>query len=126
VVELDTRGDEAIDHLAVVRSDGRDLEGVLYRVRRDGGQVGIGTIDADRDGARGAAVSVALRRLRIGAGRISYRWAVVTTFTGPGCPRTCIDLVPDGGMVEQLLPGVTPPPTPSPSPTATPSPTPAA
>jgi hypothetical protein len=126
VVELDTKGDEAIDHLAVVRSDGRDLEGILYRIRRDGGQVAIGVVGADRDGARGAAVSVALRKLTIGSGRTSYRWVVLTMFTGPGCPRTCVDLVPDEGMVEQLLPGVTPTPTPSPSPTATPSPTAAA
>jgi hypothetical protein len=126
IVELDTKGDDAIDHLAVVRSDGRDLVGVLYRVRRDGGQIAIGVLEANKDGASGAAVSVALRRLRIGPGRTLYRWAVVTTFTGPGCPRTCVDLVPNEGMVEQLLPGVTPTPTPSPSPTATPSPTPAA
>jgi hypothetical protein len=124
VVELDTRADEAIDHLLVVRSDGRDLVATLYRVRSDGRQVALGPVESDKAGGRGAWVQVALHKLTIGSGRTSYTWSVVTSFTGGGCPRTCLDRVPDAGTVEQLLPGVTPSPTPSPSPTTSPSPSP--
>jgi hypothetical protein len=123
VVQLDTRADEAIDHLIVVRSDGRDLLATLYRVRTDGRQIPLGVVEADKAGGHGAWVRVALHKLMIGNERTSYSWSVLTTFTGGGCPQTCLDGVPDTGMVEQLLPGVTPSPTPSPSPTTSPSPT---
>lgn len=122
IVELDTRRDDGIDHLAVVRSDGRTLTGTLYRVRSDGRQVEIGPLDTDKAGAHGAWVSVALHTLTIGSDRTSYFWSLLTSFTGGGCPRTCLDRVPDEGMVEQLLPGVTPSPTPSPTATPPPSP----
>jgi hypothetical protein len=124
VVELDTRADESIDHLLIVRSDGRDLLATLYRVRADGRQIALGAVEADKAGGRGAWVQVALHKLAIGSGRTSYSWSLVTSFTGAGCARTCFDRVPDVGMVEQLLPGITPSPTPTPSPTTTPSPTP--
>jgi hypothetical protein len=121
MVELDTRGDDAVDRVVVVRSDGRDLTAILYRVRSDGSQVAVRTLAADKDGSRGARVSVALRELAVGSARTSYRWAVLTVFSGPGCSRTCLDHVPDEGMVEQLLPGVTPTPTPTATPTPSPS-----
>ncbi len=124
IVQLDTQGDEAIDHLAVVGSDGRRLVGVLYRVRRDGSQVEIGTVGASKAGARAALVSVALHELSIGANRASYSWSALTSYTGKACRRTCLDVVPDSGMVEQVLPGVTPSPSPTPSPTASPTPAP--
>jgi hypothetical protein len=121
VVELDTKGDEAIDFLAVVRSDGRHLVASLLAVRSDGTQKEIGELPAGKDGRRAAEVLVALRKLTIGPNRTSYHWSVLSSFTGSACPRTCLDRVPDEGMVEQLLPGVTPTPTPSPSPTPSPT-----
>jgi hypothetical protein len=121
IVELDTRRDEDIDHLVVVRSDGHDLLATLYRVLRDGRQVEMGPLEVDKAGAHGVRVSVPLHQLTIGSDRISYFWSLLTSFTGAGCPRTCLDRVPDEGMVEQLLPGVTPSPTPSPTPTPSPS-----
>jgi hypothetical protein len=124
VVQLDTRADEAIDHLLLVRSDGRDLVATLYRVRTDGRQIALGPVESDKAGGRGAWVQVALHKLTIGSDRTSYSWTVLTSFTGGGCPRTCLDRVPDSGMIEQLLPGITPSPTSSPSPTPTPSPSP--
>lgn len=124
IVQLDTAGDEAIDHLAVVGSDGRALVGTLFRIRRDGSLVVIGTIGASKAGSRAAVVSVALHKLSIGANRTSYFWSALTTSTGSACQRTCFDAVPDSGMIEQLLPGVTPSPSPTPSPIPTSSPTP--
>jgi hypothetical protein len=117
IVELDTRGDEAIDHRLVVGSDGAELVAHLYRVRRNGTQVELASIGADKGGPRTLSVWVALRKLSIGANRTAYSWSVLSTFVGSACPRTCVDRVPDAGMVEQLLPGVSPSPTPTPSPT---------
>jgi hypothetical protein len=120
-VELDTLGDAGVDHLVVIRSDGRELTATLVRVRADGSHRVIAILDADKDGPGGAAVSVALRRLAFGSDRTSYRWSVTTSFVGGACPQTCLDHVPDEDMIEQPLPGVTPTPSPTPSPTPTPS-----
>lgn len=117
LVQLDTKGDERIDHVIIVGSDGRELVATLLRVRRDGRQVEVSSLHVDKDGPRGASVSVALHKLSIGANRTSFSWSALTSFTGTVCRRTCFDLVPDVGVVEQPLPGVTPTPAPSPSPT---------
>jgi hypothetical protein len=122
IVELDTRGDEAVDHLLVVGSDGTELVAHLYRIRRDGTQAELATIDTDKVGWRSAAVSVALHKLSIGPNRTAYYWAVLSSLVGSACPQTCLDRVPDEGMVEQLLPGVSPSPSPSSSPSPSPSP----
>jgi hypothetical protein len=126
VVQLDTKGDESVDHLVIVRSDGRKLVGSLYVVKPDGTEKPIDDLPAAKDGSRAVTVSVPLRKLAIGATRQSYFWSVLVTYTGNACQATCFDSVPDSGMIEQLLPGVTPSPTPSPtvSPTPTPTPTP--
>jgi hypothetical protein len=126
VVELDTLGDETFDYLVVVHSDGRRLLATLVRVRSDGEQHSLGTLRADKAGPKRAAVSFPLRMLSIGENRASYSWSVVSSFTGPACPQTCLDHVPDEGTIEQPLPGVTPTPTPSPTPSPSPSPTPGA
>ena len=124
LVELDTLGDEEADYVAVIRSDGRDLDARLFRLRTDGRQVEVDTLASGRDGGRSAWVEVALRKLTFGRSRTSYFWAALSSFTGTACPHTCLDRVPDEGMIEQILPGVTPSPTPSPSPTPTPTPSP--
>lgn len=115
IVELDTRGKAEVDHLAVVRSDGRELVATLFRVRLDGRQVAVAPLASQKVGPGAAAVAVPLRKLSIGPNRTSYFWSVKASFTSAACPRTCIDRVPDEGMVEQPLPGVTPTPTPSPT-----------
>ncbi len=115
LVQLDTKGDELIDHVLVLGSNGREIVTTLMRVRRSGQQVEVGSIGGGKDGPRAAFVSVAIHKLAIGADRTSFSWSVLTSFTGTVCPRTCFDLVPDLGMVEQPLPGVTPSPSPSPS-----------
>ena len=122
IVQLDTVGDPGVDHLVVVRSDGRRLLATLMRLRADGSERPIATLRASKQGGRTVGVSVPLGRLTIGPDRTSYLWSVLTTFTGGACPQTCLDHVPDTGAIEQPLPGVTP--TPTPTPTATPSPTP--
>jgi hypothetical protein len=123
VVRLDTKGDEGVDHVVIVRSDGRRLLATLYRIRADGSQVALEALDAGKAGPRGATVRVALHKLDIGRSRIAYHWSAVSSYTGTSCPHTCFDAVPDEGMIEQLLPGASPSPSPTPSPTTSPSPT---
>ena len=129
VVQLDTRGDAAADFVAVVRSDGRRLRADLFRLRRDGREIEMTTLPTAKAGSRAVTVTVPLRRLSIGPNRTSYFWSVLSSFTGGLlCTRTCLDAIPDEGMIEQPLPGVTPSPTttttPSPTPTTTTTPIP--
>lgn len=111
MVQLDTKGNAGIDHLAVVSSNGRNLIGTLNRVRSDGRLVEIGRLRVSKAGGRAVALSIALHRLAIGPHRMSFFWNVITSFLGDSCPRTCFDVVPDQGMVEQPLPGPSPSPT---------------
>jgi len=115
IVQLDTKGDAAADFIAVVRSDGRRLVAALYRLRRDGREIELTALRTDKDGSSAAKVTVPLREVSIGPNRTSYFWSVLSNFTGGNCTRACLDAVPDAGMIEQPLPGVTPSPTPSPS-----------
>ena len=113
IVQLDTRGDAAADYVAVVRSDGRRLVAALFRLRRDGREFEVTALRTAKAGSRAATVTVPLREVSIGPNRTSYFWSVLSSFTGGLCTRTCLDAVPDAGMIEQPLPGVTPSPTPS-------------
>ena len=113
IVQLDTKGDAAADFIAVVRSDGRRLVAALYRLRRDGRAIEITSLRTDKDGSSAATVTIPLREVWIGTNRTSYFWSVLSSYTGGSCTRTCLDAVPDVGMLEQPLPGVTPSPTPS-------------
>jgi len=108
LVELDTRGSEGVDYVALIRSNGRRLEGVLLRTRRDGRQVKVLDLDAWKAGPDGAGIAVPLDALRFRVGRTSFLWSASTLFTGRTCTTTCIDRAPDEGMVEQQLPPQTP------------------
>jgi hypothetical protein len=121
IVQLDTKGDAAADFIAVVRSDGRRLVAALYRLRRDGREIELTALRTDKDGSKAVTLTVPLREVSIGQNRISYSWSVLSSFTGGNCARTCLDAVPDEGMIEQPLPGVTPSPTPSPTPSDAPA-----
>jgi hypothetical protein len=121
IVQLDTKGDAATDLIAVVRSDGRRLVAALYRLRRDGREIELTALRTDKDGSKAVTLTVPLREVSIGPNRISYSWSVLSSFTGGNCARTCLDAVPEEGMIEQPLPGVTPSPTPSPTPSAAPT-----
>ena len=119
VVQLDTMGDPTADYVAVVRSDGRRLMAALYRVRRGDRGIVVTALRTTKVGSSGATVTVPLRVLSIGPTRASYFWSAHSSFTGGVCTRTCLDAVPDVGMIEQPLPGVTPTPTPPPTTTTT-------
>jgi len=105
VIQLDTKGDEGIDYIVVLRSDGRQMIGDLFRKRANGDEVYLRTLPAGRAGSKGAGVDVPRRALKYGASRTSFFWTTLSAFTGTRCRVTCIDLAPDdGGMVEQELP----------------------
>ena len=127
IVELDTRGDQSVDYVLLLRSRRQEMLGSLHRIRTDGAQIEIANLQSGKDGGRSAWVAVGLRRLLIGPGRTSFFWAASSLNTGIQCPTTCIDRAPDKGMVEQALeavPSPSPTPTPSPSPSPSPSATP--
>lgn len=109
LVELDTRGDERTDYVAMIRSTGRALEGLLLRTRRDGTLARIAVLDTWKAGPDGAGIALPLDAVRFGEARTSFWWSASSLFTGGVCPRTCIDRAPDEGTVEQELP---PPPAP--------------
>jgi len=116
IVQLDTKGDAAADYVAVVRSDGRRLVAALYRLRRDGREIELSVLRTEKNGSKAVTLTVPLREVSIGPNRTSYSWSVLSSFTGGNCARTCLDAVPDEGMVEQPLISVSPTPTPTPSP----------
>jgi hypothetical protein len=124
IVQLDTRGDAAADYVAVVRSDGRRLVGTLFRLRRAVREIEVTALRTAKSSASAATVTVPLRDVSIGPNRTSYFWSVLSSFTGRFCNRTCLDAVPDEGMIEQPLPGVTPSPTTTTTTTSTTTPTP--
>jgi hypothetical protein len=124
IVQLDTRGDQRVDFVAVVRSIGRGLQATLFRLRRDGQEVQIDRLRTEKAGSDGAWVSVSLRKLTIGSSRTSYFWSALSSFTGPTCRQTCFDAVPNRGMIEQPLVSESPSPSPSPSHSPSPSPSP--
>ena len=121
IVQLDTKGDAAADFVAVVRSDGRRLVAALYRLRRDGREIELSVLRTDKGGSKAVTLTIPLREISVGPNRTSYSWSVLSSFTDGNCTRPCLDAVPDGGMIEQPLPGVTPTPTPSPTPSAAPA-----
>lgn len=124
LVLLDTRGDADEDYVALARSNGRDLVGRLFQRRPRRPDALVGRFRVRKMGPDGVIMSVGLGKLRFGSHRTSYTWWVVTQFTGPSCPRTCLDLAPDDAPIQQDLPQPSPSPTPSPSPSPSPSPTP--
>lgn len=119
-VYLDTKTSASPDYYVLIRSTGHTLEGSLWRDLDKAADVRLGAVAVSSgSGDAGVTVEVSFARLRFGALRTSYRWWVVTTFTGRVCRITCIDRVPDHGVIEQPL--GTPTPTVSPTPTTTPT-----
>ncbi len=123
-VQLDTKGSEAADYYALIRSDGRTLRSVLFRVTAESGKgdAAVSPLAVWRKANVSVSVKIPLKLMTFGPTRSFYRWWVVTSLTSEKCSATCLDRAPDQGSVEQWRPGMSP--TPAPSPTITPTPTP--
>jgi hypothetical protein len=122
-VFLDTKKGAHPDYYVLIRSTGHTLSGSLWRDLERAVDIRLGSVAVSTaPGDAGVTVEVPLGRLAFGALRTSYRWSVLTTFTGRVCRATCVDHVPDQGAVEQPL--GTPTPTPTPTPTTSPTPSP--
>jgi hypothetical protein len=119
-VFLDTKKGAHPDYYVVIRSTGHSLSGSLWRDLDGPVDIRLGPVGVSMaSGDVGVTVEVPLGRLEFGALRTSYRWSVLTTFTGRVCRVTCVDHVPDQGTLEQPL--GTPTATPTISPTTSPS-----
>ncbi len=104
IVELDTFGSDAVDYVAVVRSNGRGMLGDLFRRRKNGDEIHLRGLRAWRAGSRGAGFRLPRSALKYGASRTAFGWRVLSSYTGARCRTTCIDRVPDdGSMVPQDL-----------------------
>ena len=116
-VLLDTAGGETAEYAAQVRSDGRRIQGVLYRLGRgDARDVAVSSLDARKPGVASASIRIPLKRMRFGDDRTYYRWWTVSTLSGDICPSVCLDRAPDDGSILRYRPGMSPTPTVSPTP----------
>jgi len=105
LVELDTIGGPSVEYRAVARSNGRQMVGALYHVRRDGKSVQIAKLETHKVDPRSLSIRVPLSKLTFGPDRTSYKWDVVTSYSSGQCAHgVCFDRAPDSGSVEQPLP----------------------
>jgi hypothetical protein len=113
IVYLDTLGGDDPDYYGLIRSDGEDMRADLYRDLNTTDRR-LRPLKVWRNGGRQVSLRIPMRFVKIGIHRTLYRWSVLTLFTSSKCKTTCLDPVPDTGMIDQTL---------SPSPTPTPTPT---
>ncbi len=121
MVFLDTIGSDHPDYYALVRSNGSNLEAILFRDRRDRPDYRLTRLRVWRATQRSVTVRVPQSWLNFSQTRLYYKWYVLTLMTRPGCARVCFDRVPNSGVVLEPNPQLAPPPSPSPTPTLTPS-----
>jgi hypothetical protein len=122
LVHFDSFGNQHFDYYALVRSNGNELLGSLWRDRIRRSDYKVGNIKVWRTDRERVTVRVPLDRLNVR--RAYYRWYASTLFTSDVCPHTCIDRIPDGGAIEEPLVEPTPTITVTPTPTITVTPTP--
>lgn len=116
-VLLDTGGRVKADYYALIRSDGSQMVGALFRVASaEAPDREISRLSVSRRSMKSVTVRIPLKLLHFPEGRTFYRWWVSTSLTSEKCPRSCLDRVPDEGALLQYRPGMKPGPSPSPSP----------
>ena len=118
LIYLDTFGTRRADYYALVRSNGREMVGTLYRDRSNKNDYrirGLGVSHKRRDVVK---VTLGFQGLRRRASRV-YRWYSETLWSGDKCRRICFDRAPNNGSVVEPAPDVTPT-VPTPTPTVTP------
>ena len=124
LIYFDTFGGEAPDYYVLLRSDGREMRGLLYRDKLRKKDRLLSGARTWKPGRRGIAVRVPLGRMRFPEQRLVYHWWVLTLHTGARCKKVCFDRAPNTGKVTEPAPGAGQSPTPTPSlsvPTPSPS-----
>ena len=94
------------DYYALLSSNGRQMNGALFRDFKSRSDVRLGGLRTRKPGRRTVTVKIAVkRRMVIGDSRLVYKWYVKTVSNGTGCGHVCMDRVPnDGAVVEPLNP----------------------
>jgi hypothetical protein len=113
LIYFDTYAGARFDYYVLVDSNGRNMDAALWHNRLRRPPTRLAFLPAWRPSARSVRVKVRRSRMFFGPGRRRYRWAVKTLYTGPHCPRVCIDRVPNEGTVVEPRPGIAPSPSPS-------------
>lgn len=119
LIHLDTISTPRTDYYALVRSDGLRLRASLWRDRATKRDYRIAKLSVWRTDRTNISVRVPLRLMKVGGRRVTYGWVVETIFTSDECRRTCLDLAPDQGRIDEPL--ALPTPTATPTPSVTPS-----
>ena len=118
LVYIDTFGTDRPDYYALVRSNGREMLGTLYRDREQKNDYKVRDLSVRHRKQDVIRVEISFRGLTRRASRL-YRWYAESLWSGSECRRFCFDRAPDRGTVVE--PGANPTPTlPTPSPTVTP------
>ncbi|MDQ3661032.1 MAG: hypothetical protein M3454_08275 [Actinomycetota bacterium] len=102
LVHLDTLAGERFDYYALVYSNGRSMQGDLFRDRSEKADYRVARLRAWRPSRRALKVRIPLSKTNVGEGRSFFRWQVRTLFTGRKCRRSCIDLAPVAPVKEPL------------------------
>jgi hypothetical protein len=114
LVYLDTLGSDRFDYYALASSDGKGMEGALFRDRAEKRDYRVAELRTWRWSRRGVKITIPLGKTKIGKSRDSFSWQTRAVFTGKRCRRSCIDLAP-GVPLEEPLGRRKATPSPSPS-----------
>jgi hypothetical protein len=109
LVLIDALGGDDPDYTALVRSNGAQMLGTLFRTG-PGGEFAVASLGVWRPDGRSVSVRVPFSLLERDGSRLvdartaTARWQAETLFNGPGCRQTCFDLAPSFASVAMARP----------------------
>jgi hypothetical protein len=105
LIFYDTALDERFDYYVMVRSNGRKMEGILWRDYKKAPDEIVGDAQVWRPNLRAVVARISLNQLWISKGRENYRWMVQSLkWDGPSCINVCFDRAPENNVVVEPLP----------------------
>ncbi len=106
LVYLDTFGGNRFDYFILLRPERGNMRGNVWRDVKNGNDRQIARTKVGRANRRTIRTTVPLRKMRIPATQVDYRWHVRTIYAKRGCYRAvCIDRAPNSeSVVEPLVP----------------------
>jgi hypothetical protein len=112
-VLVDTIGGDPADFAAQIRSDGRRMFGVLYKLGKgeNDRDLVVSSLTVRKANPTSVSVRIPLGRMRFGESRTFYRWWTSSTLSSENCPSVCIDRAPNQGSILRYRPGMSPTPT---------------